>query len=174
MKKILIPVLLLSTLASNLHAEGFVQMGDSTKVVKLATIKKAPADNRAIDVKTGEKLADDEVKKSVPAVTTSIKPTFPGGEKAIRDFVRTTMKYPKECEAEALAGRVTVTMTIATDGTPYDIKILRGSGNKFMDAEALRVAKLMPKWNSVKEEENAEETTYMLPIVFRPTKNVKR
>ena len=174
MKKILIPALLLSALVSNLHAEEFAQKSDSTKVVKLATIKKIPTDNRAIDVKTGEKLADDEKKSVQAAVVAKAKPSFPGGEKAIRDFVRTTMKYPKECEAEALAGRVTVTMTIATDGTPRDIKILRSSGNKFMDAEALRVAKLMPKWNSVKEEENAEETTYMLPIVFRPTKNVKR
>ena len=171
MKRFFISAALLSVLTFNINAEELMQKSDSTKVVKLVTIKKAGTSDKAIDVATGKEIETPKAaeKKAAEPVTIS-KPTFPGGKKAIRDFVRRTMKYPKECEAERVEGRVTVTMTIATDGTPYDIKILRSSGNKFLDAEALRIARLMPKWSSVKDEKNAEETKYMLPIVFRPAR----
>ena len=171
MKRFFISAALLSVLTFNINAEGLTQKNDTTRVVKLVTIKKAGTNDKAIDVATGKEIETPKAaeKKAAEPVTIS-KPTFPGGEKAIRDFVRRTMKYPKECEAEGIEGRVTITMVIATDGTPYEIKILRSSGNKFLDAEALRIAKLMPKWAPVKDEKNAEETKYMLPIVFRPAR----
>ena len=171
MKRFFISAALLSVLTFNINAEELMQKSDSTKVVKLVTIKKAGTSDKAIDINTGKEIESPKViEKKATEPTVISKPSFPGGEKAIRDFVRRTMKYPKECEAERVEGRVTVTMTIATDGTPYDIKILRSSGNKFLDAEALRIAKLMPKWTPVKDEKNAEETKYMLPIVFRPAR----
>ena len=174
MRIIFISAALLSVLTFNVNAEEFTQKSDSTKVVKLATIKKAGTNDKAIDVNTGKEIESPKaIEKKAAAPTTISKPSFPDGEKAIRDFVRHTMKYPKECETERVEGRVTITMTIATDGTPYDIKILRGSGNKFLDAEALRIAKLMPKWTPVKDEKNAEEVKYMLPIVFKSTKIAK-
>ena len=171
MKKIFISVLLLSALTFNATAEDFSQKNDTTKVVKqLASIKKVGMNDNAIDATTGEEVKSAVVPKKKEEPKVNSKPTFPGGEKAIRDFVRTTMKYPKECEAERLVGRVTITMTINIDGTPENIKILRSSGNKFMDAEALRVAKLMPKWTPAADKKNAESIQYMLPIQFRPVK----
>lgn len=171
MKKIFISAVLLSAMAFHANAEDLTQKSDSTKAVKIATIKKVAVNESAIDATTGKKVESPkkvEAKSAAPVVVN--KPTFPGGEKAIREFVRTNMKYPKECEAERLMGRVTITMTITPDGTPTNIKMLRSSGNKFMDAEAMRIAKLMPKWQPVKDEKNAEAVNYMLPIQFRPTK----
>lgn len=174
MKRFFISAALLSVLTFNINAEELMQKSDSTKVVKLVTIKKAGTSDKAIDINTGKEIESPKViEKKATEPTAISKPSFPGGEKAIRDFVRRTMKYPKECEAEGIEGRVTITMTIATDGTPYDIKILRGCGNKFLDAEALRIANLMPQWTPVKDEKNAEEVKYMLPIVFKSSKSVK-
>ena len=174
MKRFFIPAALLSILTFNTNAEELIQKNDSTKVYKLVTIKKAEVNNKAIDVNTGKQIETPKVvEKKVAEPEIISKPSFPGGEKAIRDFVRKNMKYPKECEAQGIEGRVTITMIIAADGTPHDIKILRGSGNEHLDAEALRIAKLMPKWTAAEDEKNAEEVKYMLPIVFKSTKIAK-
>ncbi|MBQ5644431.1 MAG: TonB family protein, partial [Bacteroidaceae bacterium] len=73
-------------------------------------------------------------------------PTYPGGNVAIRSFIKKEQRYPEECKRERLRGRVEVTATIAPDGTIHDIGISESSGNEHMDAEALRVAYLVPRW----------------------------
>ena len=95
-------------------------------------------------------------------------PSFPGGEKAIREFVRNNKRYPAECQKERAAGKVTITMTITTDGTPKDPAVTESSGNKLLDAEALRLATIMPKWQAAKDKKNAKERTYTMTISFRP------
>ena len=164
MKKIFISVLLFCAASLNAYSTDHIVKSDSVKVLKFAAMEKADSDFGR----------DKEVKPKAPAAPVkeepklNNRPTFTGGEKAIRDFVRVNMRYPKECEAERLIGRVTITMTINPDGTPANIKIARSSGNKAMDAEALRIANLMPKWQPAEEKENAVAIQYTLPIQFRP------
>ena len=93
---------------------------------------------------------------------------FPGGEKAIREFVRKNRHYPEECKASRASGTVTVSMTIAPDGTPSEAHITKSSGNSYMDAEAMRIAGLMPKWDPAKDMEHGQERTYSMKITFRP------
>lgn len=93
---------------------------------------------------------------------------FPGGEKAIREFVRKNRHYPEECKASRASGTVTVSMTIAPDGTPSEAHIAKSSGNSYMDAEAMRIAGLMPKWDPAKDMEHGQERTYSMKITFRP------
>ena len=93
---------------------------------------------------------------------------FPGGERAIRDFIRKNRRYPEECKSTRANGKVIVSITIAPDGTPGNIHIASSSGNKYMDEEALRVASLMPKWKAAKNVNEGEERIYRMSITFRP------
>ena len=95
-------------------------------------------------------------------------PTYPGGEKALRDFIRENKSYPQECKAQRLTGKVTVSITIAPDGVPTKMEITSSSGNEHMDAEAMRVAELMPAWTPAKDIDNGKERIYNMTITFRP------
>lgn len=99
---------------------------------------------------------------------TEDKPTYPGGEKALREFIRNNRRYPQECKAERLSGKVTVAITIAPDGVPVKMEITSGSGNEYMDAEAMRVAELMPDWTPARDLENGKERIYNMTFTFRP------
>lgn len=95
-------------------------------------------------------------------------PTFPGGERALREFIRSNRQYPEECKAKRISGKVTVSITIAPDGVPGKMEITSSSGNEAMDAEAMRVAGLMPVWTPAKDPENGKERIYNMTFTFRP------
>lgn len=95
-------------------------------------------------------------------------PTFPGGERALREFIRNNRQYPEECKARRLTGKVTVTITIAPDGVPDKMEITSSSGIEAMDNEAMRVAELMPVWTPAKDIENSKERIYNMTFTFRP------
>ena len=106
------------------------------------------------------------VKKATrPAVS---YPSYPGGNVAIREFVRKNQQYPQECKRERLTGRVEVLIAIAPDGTPHSATISKSSGNVHMDAEALRVAELMPKWTPAAESDDPQSIDYVIFVNFRP------
>ena len=105
-------------------------------------------------------------KKSVtPAVS---YPYYPGGNIAIREWVRKNQQYPPECKRERLRGRVEVMVAIAPDGTPHSATISKSSGNVHMDAEALRIAEMMPKWQPAPESEDPQGIDYIIFVNFRP------
>lgn len=95
-------------------------------------------------------------------------PTYPGGNLAIREFVRKNQQYPKECKRERLRGRVEVIIAIAPDGTPHSATISKSSDNVYMDAEALRIAELMPRWTPAEESEDPQGTECVIFVNFRP------
>ena len=59
-----------------------------------------------------------------------------------------------------------VTFTINADGSISDPKVVR-SLDKELDAEALRVVGLMPKWIPAKMNGKSKKSKYTLPIVFK-------
>ena len=52
-------------------------------------------------------------------------PEFPGGEKALRDFIGSNVKYPEDAKKEGIQGRVFVTFVVKSDGTVGDAKVVR-------------------------------------------------
>ena len=104
-------------------------------------------------------------KATRPAVS---YPSYPGGNVAVREFVRKNQQYPQECKRERLTGRVEVMIAIAPDGTPHSATISKSSGNVHMDAEALRVAELMPKWTPAAESDDPQGIDYVIFVNFRP------
>jgi protein TonB len=73
-------------------------------------------------------------------------PSFPGGEKALDQFIREHMIYPTEAAQHGTQGKVYVTFVVEADGTLSEIALLRGIGSG-CDEEAVRIVKAMPKWN---------------------------
>ena len=91
-------------------------------------------------------------------------PSFPGN---IQQFLRTHLVWPAGRKNKNVEGRVIVKFYIDRDGSCSQFKVLR-SLNPSFDAEALRVLKLMPKWNMNSMEGNG--TWYVLPVYFKKQK----
>jgi len=100
-------------------------------------------------------------------VFTSVEqePEFPGGLIAFSHFLTTNIRYPQIARKNKKQGRVIVTMVIEKDGTVTDVKIVRSvSGD--LDAEAMRVIKLSPRWNPGIQNGRPVRVAYAVPINF--------
>ena len=88
-------------------------------------------------------------------------PSFPGN---IQQFLRTHLVWPAGRKNKNVEGRVIVKFYIDRDGSCSQFKVLRSLKPSF-DAEALRVLKLMPKWNVSSMERGG--AWYVLPVFFK-------
>ena len=88
-------------------------------------------------------------------------PSFPGN---IQQFLSDNLVWPAGRKNKKVEGKVIVKFYIERDGSCSQFKVLRSLNSSF-DAEALRVLKLMPKWNVSSMEGNGD--WYVLPVYFK-------
>ena len=93
-------------------------------------------------------------------------PRFPGGDEAMMQFIAKNVKYPEEASKKGTEGRVYVQFIVNTDGSVVEPKVV-GSAHPELNAEALRVVKLMPKWTPGKQNGHIVRVKFTIPIVFR-------
>ncbi len=99
-------------------------------------------------------------------------PKFPGGEQALRQFLKDNMTYPEEARKKGIQGRVFITFIVEKDGSLTNFKVIRGIGHG-CDEEAIRVVKMMPKWKPGKQRGKEVRVQFNLPIVFALNKNAE-
>lgn len=92
-------------------------------------------------------------------------PEFPGGERALLEYVTKNIKYPQIAKDNGISGRVFVTFVIDQNGSVADVRILRGIGGG-CDEEAVRVVKTLPKWSPGKQRGKPVKVQYNLPVNF--------
>lgn len=91
-------------------------------------------------------------------------PQFPGGNSALAKFIEDNLRYP---EGESCAqGRVVISFMVERDGSLSDFKVVKSIGEPY-DDEALRVAKLMPKWVPARTGGKTTVVRYNIPISFK-------
>ncbi len=108
--------------------------------------------------------------ESIPFALVDEKPTFNGGDvsSSFTLWVFSQIKYPEEAFKNNIQGRVTLKFLIAKeDGKVKDVSVLRSSGNRLLDDEALRVVSMSPAWTPGKAEGKAVDVTYVFPVVFQ-------
>lgn len=98
--------------------------------------------------------------------TVDEKPSFPGGESAMKSFLRSNIKYPIVAQENGEQGCVFVQFIIEKDGSISDVKVAR-SDAPLLDEEAMRVIKAMPKWNPGKLKGIPVRVKNEVPVVFR-------
>lgn len=117
-------------------------------------------------------------------------PEFPGGMKAMMEYLSSNVKYPVEAQKMGEQGRVIVGFIVEKDGTVSNAKVVKS--NRFvlaqvpteggvvtkletsegpviheLEAEALRVVQSMPKWTPGKQKGKPVRVKYNLPVSFR-------
>ncbi len=93
-------------------------------------------------------------------------PEFPGGRKALMEYLSENIKYPSIAAENNIQGRVICQFTVWKDGTIKDIVVARGI-DPSLDREAIRVVQGMPKWTPGKQRGKAVNCRFTLPIMFR-------
>ena len=92
-------------------------------------------------------------------------PSFPGN---ILQFIRSHLVWPAGRKNKNVEGRVMVQFYIDRDGSCSQFKVLRSLSPAF-DTEALRVLKLMSKWNVDSTAKGG--TWFVLPVRFKKQKS---
>ena len=93
-------------------------------------------------------------------------PMFPGGDIALRAYLRDSVAYPAKAKEEGIMGNVVVGFTVEADGTITEVRVLR-SIDPMLDEEALRVVRSMPKWIPGQIVGKATRMKYQVPVKFR-------
>ena len=91
-------------------------------------------------------------------------PEFPGGAEALRRYINKRLPFIEPgCGMEA---RTIVQVVVRRDGAITDVKIARGV-DQFLDAEAIRIAKGMPKWKPGRHNGKAANVMFFFPIMWK-------
>ena len=102
----------------------------------------------------------------LPTDSAVVMPQFPGGNKALLNFLGKNVNYPFDAMRNNIQGRVTVNFLVMADGTISDVKIVQ-SVHPSLDKEAIRVVKSMPKWIPGTKNGEPAEIYFTLPVIFK-------
>ena len=92
-------------------------------------------------------------------------PEYPGGPKALMEFLNNNVQYPAEAEKAGIQGRVIATFVVEKDGSISNAKVVK-SVDPLLDAEALRVIDAMPNWKPGMQNGKIVRVKYTIPLSF--------
>jgi TonB family protein len=107
----------------------------------------------------------DEDVADVPYTTVDVMPQFPGGDLALLSFIGKNTQYPEKAKVEGIQGRVIIRFCVTEKGTIDRIATLKGVSPE-LDAEAMRVVKLLPSFKPGQQNGKEVPVWYMVPITF--------
>lgn len=94
------------------------------------------------------------------------EPEYPGGYKAMLNFVRDSLQYPELAKEQGIQGTVHVQFVIWKDGSIRDLKVIKGV-HELLDQEALRLFSIMPDWKpGTNQDGEPINVKYRLPLRF--------
>lgn len=114
---------------------------------------------------TESEVVEEEVEAIAFAVVED-KPTFPGGDAALMKFIAENTKYPEIAKENSIQGRVYIQFVIDKVGNVTKVTVAKGV-DPYLDNEAVRVVKTLPKWSPGKQRGKPVPVTYIVPINFK-------
>ena len=94
-------------------------------------------------------------------------PEFPGGTAALMKYLGDNIKYPRMAREMGSQGRVFLRFIVGKDGSIANVEVIKSSGDKSLDDEAVRVVQAMPKWQPGKQAGRPVNVKYTLPVNFK-------
>ena len=147
----------------------------SNGIIFIITKEYAKSDERKKDYVVVVKSKDKEEEAKDDKVFNVVEqlPEFPGGMGEMMKFLSMNVKYPESAKEAGRQGRVIVQFVVEKDGSISSAKILK-SVSPELDAEALRVVNVMPKWTPGMQKGQPARVRFTLPIAFRLQGNEKK
>lgn len=107
----------------------------------------------------------EEMKEETLTVV-DVMPQYPGLGRELLKFIAQSIKYPTDAQEAGVQGRVICSFVVDKKGNIVEPKIIRGI-DPSLDAEALRVIGMMPRWTPGRQDGKAVRVLYTVPITFR-------
>jgi protein TonB len=99
-------------------------------------------------------------------VTIQERPSFPGGESAMFDWLKRNIRYPDRMADAGEEDKVYVEFVIEADGSVSMVKAVKGR-HTLSKEEAARVVSRFPKWSPGRMNGHAVRCRLTLPVSFR-------
>lgn len=120
-----------------------------------------------IEIKNIENVVvEDPQKEEEVFMVVEKMPEFPGGMGELMKWLSKNIKYPAIAQENGVQGRVVVQFVVNRDGSIVDPQVIK-SVDPYLDKEALRVVKAMPKWSPGEQRGKPVRVKYTLPVMFR-------
>lgn len=94
-----------------------------------------------------------------------VMPTYPGGEKALMEFIKNNVKYPASAKSAGITGTVYIEFEVGKDGTIRNAAVTRGISTE-LDAAALEVVMRLGKFNPAINGGKPVAVKMVLPVRF--------
>ncbi|MDD4609784.1 MAG: energy transducer TonB [Bacteroidaceae bacterium] len=134
--------------------------------VEETVIESSEETGEAVEIKEVEVIEEPEPEEQTVFVVVEDMPKFPGGMGACLKYLGQNIKYPTIAQENGIQGRVVVQFIVNKDGSIVNPVVVR-SVDPYLDKEALRVIKSMPKWTPGKQRGKAVRVKYTVPVTFR-------
>lgn len=99
-------------------------------------------------------------------------PEYPGGPEALGAFFQEKVQYPDAARVKGITGNVLVNALVAADGRLANFVVAQPL-EPACDAEALRVAALLPPWHPARRKGVAVPVSIQFPVPFANADVVK-
>jgi TonB family protein len=93
-------------------------------------------------------------------------PTYPGGDKALMEFINSNIKYPEEAKNKLIQGRVILRFAVMASGKVGSVSVLK-SVDPSLDEEAKRVIEALPEWKPGRQGGKPVNVWYSVPVTFQ-------
>ncbi len=100
-----------------------------------------------------------------PFVVVEEMPMFPGGEKALQQYIADHTEYPEVAKENNIQGKVIVRFCVTPKGGVSQVSVLKGVDPE-LDNEAIRVVNTLPTFIPGKQGGKPVPVWYMVPIEF--------
>lgn len=117
----------------------------------------------------GQNPVDDTTKiksDSVIWIPVEVTAQYPGGMAQMFKFIQRNQKYPKDAWKAGIEGKVRVLFVVEKDGSISNARVTEPV-HAALDAEAIRVILLMPKWKPAMVKDQPVRSQFSIPILFR-------
>lgn len=112
------------------------------------------------EVEEETEIPDDTIFENV-----QVQPEFPGGYSAFLQYLSNTIKYPRPALEMGISGTVYIQFILEKDGTPTDIKVLRGVAGGCTE-EAVKAIENMPPWRPALQNMKPVRYKFYIPVKF--------
>ena len=111
-------------------------------------------------------LGSDTTRREDVFISYETPASFRGGYVAMEKFLQENVVYPPEAVKDSVQGKVFVQFLIDSLGYVGEVKVAR-SVREDLDAEAVRVVKMLPRFSPARWFGKTVSSKYILPVTFK-------
>ena len=133
---------------------------------KSGSDEKSGKDSASTEVADPQNQTSTETASGEVFETAEVMPEYPGGNEAMSAFMVKNIKYPETAKTKGIQGTVYVSFEVSSSGKVTNVKV-QESVSPDLDAEAVRVVKMMPDWKPAENKGKPVAVSMTLPVKFK-------